>query len=366
MTEITNLPPAIRLLRNVLAADQGRACADSLLAILGVGPEYVRQNITGLDSALGIFSPGVQGLDELVSKAEEAVSTSRPTVERQHVVSEGVLRCFVGPVPSIGRRLARFDLAAGQATLDQAKDVGFVENFVPVDSQATEDLWQTVETRMRQAIKAVRNGTALDSPHAGTLRNAVALHYTRNPQTLTVHNQSFTDALKRGIDGLAETPLAAEAFQQTYGLVAAGPEARRLGAEAVYGRLIQLHEAGGLFRLSVQRLFEKVCDRFETRGIQILIPDSRDKEYLLGDLPAITIDRTTCAAGVPVDDADEIVMPLTPRLLIVLGASNGTRSIPDDEVDSYNALQARLAREYLIHRPTATFTEATIANWRTR
>jgi hypothetical protein len=36
-------------------------------------------------------------------------------------------------------------------------------------------------------------------------------------------------------------------------------------------------------------------------------------------------------------------MPLTPRLLIVLGVSNGTRSIPDDEVDSYNALQARLA-----------------------
>ncbi len=365
MTEITDLPPVVRLLRDVLAADQGRARADSLLAILGVGPEYVRQNITILDSALGIFSPGVQGLDELVRKAEEAVSTSRPTVERQHVVSEGVLRCFVGPVPSIGKRLAHFDLAAGQTTLDQAKDVGFVENFVPVDSQATENLWQTVETRLRQAIKAARNGTALDSPvHAGTLRNAVALHYTRNPQTLTVHNQSFADALKRGIDGLAKTPRAAGAFQQTYGLVAAGPEARRLGAEAVYGRLIKLHEEGGLFRLSVQRLFEKVCDRFETRGIQILTPDSRDKEFLLGDLPAITIDRTTGATGVPVDEADEIVMPLTPRLLIVLGVSNGTRSIPDDEVDSYNALQARLARDYLIHRPAATFTAATIANWR--
>lgn len=68
----------------------------------------------------------------------------------------------------------------------------------------------------------------------------------------------------------------------------------------------------------------------------------------------------------PADDADEIVMPLTPRLLIVLGESHGTRSIPDDEVDSYNALQARLARDYLIHRPTAAFTAATIANWRTR
>jgi len=367
MTEITDLPSAIRLLRDVLAADQGRARADSLLAILGAGPEYVRQNITILDSALGIFSPGAQGLDELVRKAEEAVSTSRPTVERQHIVSEGVLRCFAGPIPSIGKRLAYFDLAEGQTTLDQAKNVGFVENFVPVDSQATENLWQTVETRMRQAIKAARNGTALDSPvHASTLRNAVALHYTRNPQTLTIHNQSFADALKRGIDGLAKTPLAAEAFQQTYGFVPAGPEARRRGAKAVYGRLIKLHEEGGLFRLSVQRLFEKVCDHFETRGIQILTPDSRDKEFLLGDLPAITIDRTAGSTGVPVDDADEIAMPMTPRLLIVLGASTGMRSIPDDLVDSYNALQARLARDYLIHRPAAAFTASTIASWRTR
>ena len=334
---------------------------------MGVDPEYVRRNIAILDSALSIFSPGVQGLEELVRKAEEAVSTSRPTVKNQHVVSAGVQRCFEGPVPSIGRRLARFDLAAGRATLHQAKDVGFIENFVPVDSQTTENLWQTVETRMRQAVKAVRNGTALDSPvHASTLRNAVALHYTRNPQTLTVHNQSFADALKKGIDGLAKTPLADEAFRQTHGLVAAGPEARRLGAEAVYGRLIKLHEEGGLFRLSVQRLFEKVCDRFETRGIQILTPDSGDKEFLLGDLPAITIDRTAGAAGGPVDDADEIVMPRTPRLLIVLGAPDGTRSIPDDEVDSYNALQARLARDYLVYRPTATFTSATIVKWRTR
>lgn len=157
----------------------------------GSWSQYVRQNITVLDSALSIFSPGVQGIDELVHKAEEAVSTSRPTMARQHVVSEGVLRCFIGPVPSIGKRLAHFDLAAGQTTLDQAKDVAFDENFVRVDSQATEDLWQTVETRLRQAIKAVRNGTVLDSPvHADILRNAAALNYPRNSQTFIVHNQS--------------------------------------------------------------------------------------------------------------------------------------------------------------------------------
>ena len=370
MAATTGLPSAIRLLRDALAADQGRGCADSLLAILGVGPDYVRQHITILDSALGVFSPGVPGLGELIRKAEEAVSTSRPTVERQHVISQVVLRRFVGAVPSVGKRLAYSDLVAGRATLAKATDVGYVENFVPVDSQATEDLWQTVETRLGPAIKAARTGTALDSPaHMTTLQQAVALHFVRNPQTLASHNQSFADAVKNGVDRLAGTALAAEAFREGHGLVAAGPEARRLGAEAVHGRLIRLHQEGGLFRLSVQRLFERTCDRFENRGIQILSPASKVKEFLLGDLPAITVDRVTGAAGpdagVTIDQADEIVMPLTPRLLIVLGTSNGIRLIPDDEVDSCNALQTRLARDYLIYRPTAAFTAATIASWRT-
>lgn len=368
---MTNLPPAIRLLRDVLASDQGRGCADSLLAIQGAGPDYVRQRITALDAALGTFSPGVPGLRELIRKAEEAVSTSQPTVERQHVISGVVLRRFAGRVPSGGRQLALFDFAAGQHTLAKAKDVGYVENFVPVDSQATEDLWHTVETRLRQAITAALNGTALDSPaRVTTLRHAAALHFVRNPQTLTIHNQSFADALKNGIDALASTSVAAEAFRQKYGLEPAGPEALRLGAEAVHGRLIKLHEEGGLFRLSVQRLFENVCDRFDTRGIQILTPASASKEFLLGDLPAITVDRATGAAGraagVTIDQADEILMPLTPRLLIILGPPNGTRAIPDHEVDSHNTLQARLARDYyLIHRPAATFTAATITTWRT-
>ena len=185
-------------------------------------------------------------------------------------------------------------------------------------------------------------------PQTPLTRRIAAPRSLRNLQTLTIRNQSFADAL-------ASTSVAAEAFRQKYGLEPAGPEALRLGAEAVHGRLIKLHKEGGRFRLSVQRLFEKVCDRFDTRGIQVLTPVSASKEFLFGDLPAITVDRATGAAGraaaVTIDQADEILMPLTPRLLIILGPPNGTRAIPDHEVDSHDALQARQARDYLITGP---------------
>lgn len=246
--------------------------------------------------------------------------------------------------------------------------VGYVRHFVPVDSQATEKLWQQVESHLTQAITAALNGTALTSPaHLSTLRRAVALHFARNPQTLTIHNQSFTDALQDQVEQWAKTPLATEAFRRRYGLEPAGPEALHLGAEAALERLVQLHKEGGLFRLSVQRLFEIVCDRFDTRGIQILTPASPSKEFLLGDIPALTLDHATgavgLAQGVTADHADEIFMPLAPGLLVAVGPPDGARPIPDHEVDQYNRRQACAAHDYLIHRPGADFT-ASITAWR--
>jgi Protein of unknown function (DUF4238) len=231
---------------------------------------------------------------------------------------------------------------------------------VPVDSKATEDLWQLVERDLNLAVAAAISGTALGNPaHLSTLKNAVALHFIRNPQTLTVHNKSFADALEDRLDRVARTPLAREAFRRRYGLEPAGPQAVCLGAEALHERLVNLHQEGGLFRLSVQRLYEKVCDRFDARGIEILTPAGANKEFLLGDVPAITVKQTTgpfgLCRGVTVDEADKIVMPLAPALLMVAGPRDAARVIPDDEVDAYNEMQVREARDYVFHRPGANF-----------
>ena len=130
-----------------------------------------------------------------------------------------VLRQFVENVQPGGRQLARFDLAAGQRGLIGTNGIGYVNDFVPIDSQATEDLWQTVEGQLRPAIDAALNGTALANPaHLSTLRGAVALHFVRNPQTLTIHNQSFANAADKAIDQLAKTTLAAESFRRQHGL----------------------------------------------------------------------------------------------------------------------------------------------------
>jgi hypothetical protein len=351
----------------MIAADAGRARADTLLQIQGAGPDYVRKHLGVIDRTLGASSPGLASLTALIEQAEDAVSTSRPTVARQHVISQVVLRKFVENVPPRGRVLARYDLASRRLELIGTNGAGYIEKFVPVDSKATEDLWQQVEKLLDPAIAAALNGTAVGNPtHLSTLRRAVALHYVRNPQALTVHNQSFANALDLHVAQAVKTPLAQQAFLDKYGLYPAGPEALRLGAEASIERLVQLHRDGGLFRLSVQRLFERVCDRFNMRGVEILSPASQGKEFLLGDVPAITIDQAGTygiANGIAVDNAQKIVMPLTSRLLVAIGPPDGARTITDAEVDTYNEIQAREAREYVIYRPGANFA-ADIAAWR--
>jgi hypothetical protein len=355
----------------MFAVDAGRGRVDMLFAIQGADPAYLRSYLVDIDKALGSSSPGLTRLTEIVNQAEETVSASSPTVARQHVISQVVQRKFVGNVPPRGRILAKYDLtglAWRQLELTGTNGVGYIKDFVPVDSRAAEALWQEVERRLDPAIAAALNGTALADPaHLSILRNAVALHFVRNPQTLAVHNDSFADALANHIDRASSQPLAAQAFLDKYGLYPAGPEAMRLGAESMVERLVKLHQDGGLFRLSVQRMFEKVSDRFGVRGVEILTPASAEKEFLLGDVPAITIDRAGTYGvlhGVTVDDAEKIVMPLTPRLLVAIGPSDGARAIADDEVDSYNEMQVRAAREYVLFRPGANLATA-IAAWRT-
>jgi hypothetical protein len=89
----------------------------------------------------------------------------------------------------------------------------------------------------------------------------------------------------------------------------------RRGAELFHQGIVTLHSDGGLFRISVQNLFEKVCDRFAARGVEILTPANPGEEYLLGDVPAITIASAAgqygLSQGVTVDEADMIFMPLT-------------------------------------------------------
>lgn len=196
---------------------------------------------------------------------------SRPCSQSSSTTSRVVLRKFQESVGRAGNQLARVDVVSGAVDGLGPNGLGYVEHFIPVDSEATEKLWQTVEGRVNPAIAGALSG---DAASLETLKNLVVLHYVRNPQIALAHKKAFEDAAEQGVDRWAKTPLAAESFRRKTGLFAAGEEALRIGAEESrsQGRMRTLYADGGLFRLSAQRLYETVRDRVAALNVELLSP----------------------------------------------------------------------------------------------
>jgi hypothetical protein len=342
-----------------LAADKGRSRAATLLAILGVGPDEVQRHLNEIDVALGADSVGTVALADLVNETRAASSAAAPTIPRQHIISQGILRRFTELIdPRAGKQLASYDIVKGKTKLIGTRGVGFVMNFVKIDSAATEQVWQRVEDSLPEAITAAERGTVMSDPRLiGVIRDAIALHYVRNPQVRDVHNKVFPDVHARALDSYANTLWSEEAFRRAYGLEPAGPQARRLGAEILLSRISLRWNEGVIFRLRVQDLFETISDHFANHGLEILSPASANKEFLIGDVPALTLNYATgtagVAEGVALFDANTIVLPLAPRVLAAIGPANAIGTCAGAQVDALNALQVRVARECVYYRPQA-------------
>lgn len=355
------LPEAIQRLLPAIEADGGRVRAATLLQILGAGVAYVQQHVAQIDVALGAQSPGLDALENLVAKTRAAGLTSAATIARQHVISQSLLRQFTENQAPAGRVLARYDLLTGNILPTGTKGVGWVLDFVKIDSASTESIWQRVENSLAQAIAAAHAGTVLADPLlVETLRNAIALHHVRHPQTKDNHERIWVETRDSAVSRIATTPLAAEAFRRNHhGIHPAGVEALQMGAEVAVERLTNAVDNGVVFRLRVEDLFDKICDRFAGHGLEILTPANPDKEYVIGDVPALAVDFATGAAGlaqgVGLANANAVILPLAPRVLVALGPADATASAPDPLVDSLNALQVRAAERYVYHRPGADF-----------
>jgi hypothetical protein len=364
--------PAIRVVLENLALeirfDAGRQGAQVLLAILGAGPESVRQYINELDAILGADSPGIAGLEELVRVTEQAVDGARPTVPKQHFLSQVVQRRWQEPVPGLGKVLRSYDLRTGVEDHGTTEELGMVEHFVQVDSKATEDLWWVVENEFNRAVNPVLAGQPPSAKQLDTLKACVALHYIRNPQIVKGHQDGFAAAVEQQTERLIRVGYASLVYYREHGIWPAGPEAYQEGVDLVQKRMTDLQASGGLFRLSIQRLYEKVRDEwFASMNIELVVPVSSSKEFLIGDVPALTVNTTTGTAGVrngvAIGNADLIFMPLAPKLAAIVGGGTGVHTANDQECDDLNRYQVIGASHYVYYRPGANFAPS-IASWR--
>jgi len=107
------------------------------------------------------------------------------------------------------------------------------------------------------------------------------------------------------------------------------------------------------FRARVEDFYYKACELTDSPGLEILSSDCN--EFLIGDVPALTIPRDNSRPGVlggtALGDAQTVLMPLGPRHVVALAQTNASAELTPDQVNLINAYQIRGALEYVYFRP---------------
>jgi Protein of unknown function (DUF4238) len=319
---IPALPLRLRAFAGLIRQDQGRALGRAVLFASVVGFDVVEQRKADLAAASGVPEARLQ---QVVDTGRQALSTASPKRPEQHLVSQALLRRFCIPTPK-GDRLLSYNLQFGKTKLLPPKQVGKLRDFVKIDSDETERLWGLTEQELPAAIDAVRTRRILKNPkHVAVIKDAIALHYARSLDTLESADRIWQQGLGDARAAyMADRPAMEELFYQKHGFWAGGSTVAEEIADDLLETARSLYDSGAAFRLRVVDLFEEARRKAAAASLEIFRP--RRGQFLLGDVPAITVGPGGQAlgipGGVPFGDAKTVILPLTPTRLAALGPAD--------------------------------------------
>jgi hypothetical protein len=322
------------------------------LFVLGYGLADFRMDVAAFAAASGIPEAD---LYEIADSAEQGQDDNSPKRSDQHVVSRVVLRRFGDPTTKL---IGNHSIQYGLRKPTGPGGLGWVKDFVKIDSAATEGLWGTTESKLPDALAAADTQTVFDSTeHVATIKKAIALHYGRSIDVLDQYEDLWQQMLATKRAGLNASAAATDAiFTLKTGDATGKPDdaMRESLAKEWMQRLTDIYETGVGFRFRVQHNFREATAMITSAGLEVLRPPS-GSEFLIGDVPVITTDATGhvrgIAAGIPIGSAATVAMPLGPRLLVALGPKNIYAELDAKYVERLNTWQIQAAKRAVYFRP---------------
>ena len=346
-------PVPLRVFCEFLRYDQGRRLGSAVLFASVVGLDVVEQRKDDIAAISGVSATRIQ---EIVETGRQALSSASPKVPEQHVVSQVILRRFLGPTPQ-GDRLLAYNLRYGRAKLRAPGAVGKLKDFVQIDSLETERLWGRTEQDLPAAIDAAQTRRVFQDPkHVAVIKDAIALHFARSLDTLESVNQSWQQTLAAARAAyLADQPAMKDLFYRKHGFVAGGSVVAEEIADDLLRTAEELYENGSYFRLRVVDLFEEIRRMAASARLEIIRPRRGQSRFLLGDVPAISFDAGGNAlgipGGVPFGDATTVFLPLSPTRLAALSRVDRFEAVPSAAVRQVNRFQVAKAHDYVYMQP---------------
>jgi len=300
-------------------------------------------------------APGVieQRMRRLAAQATVAVHT-------QHLVSGVLLRQFAAPIGQRGApQVYALNLEYPHGKLQgrglETCGSAPVEDFVKFESGSLEKVWARVETDADAEFSAVRDGSALQPGHLDWLRDLIAIHHARSIQYYSVFEDSLQNARQVAHRFWQHYPEVLDAIAASrLGLPGGDAASRDRAVQELQRRISKQIEDGVLFRVMMEYRYRRTRHWLRGLGVEILTP-SRG-EFVIGDIPALTVRKGMPHAGVNAGIgyafADAIILPIAPDLLLrVIDGPSRYAQADSEEIAELNAWQVRGAFSHMYLRP---------------
>lgn len=295
---------------------------------------------------------------DLMEEIQRVLAEANDNVKDQHVVSKVLLKRFAAPQGQFKRLIAPFSVIHPDRRLrPRGPDgCGKIDHFVPVASRSLEMHWKQTEDRLHDTFELFNQPDPFaNQEHIDLIKDAIALHFVRSPAVKQMHVKVFQNALAhtRALMMTDALHLLDRGFQDRYGREPASLDERAAFVDELTRDLVEAARRGVLFRSRIEELFPRARDLLSGFGVEIITP--AHGEFLIGDVPALTLRHGQLAVGVraeiAIGDANTIIMPFGPKQLVALGPKNARGRIPSIEVNRVNAMQVQAAEQYVYFRP---------------
>lgn len=275
--------------------------------------------------------------------------------KKQHLVSRVLLDRFAAGQGK-KRRIEAFDLVTHQTRLVRPNTVGFEKDFIRRDPQASESIWQAIEDRIGGVFTALEDQSLLrDSEAVESVREMIAVHWARSLMLKAVWRaaQHRTFSSRRAIL-LRDPEKLRQVFRDLTGLEPAGPQALEWAADRVYEAVANLMKEEDVFRERVHDNYQRMRSFAQNHPLQI---GYTSDQFIIGDAPVLALKAGFRGVGplqgVPLDEADTVVLPLGPNHVAALGGESGFFQVPDHGVQMLNEGQVAHTFYAVFYRPGA-------------
>jgi Protein of unknown function (DUF4238) len=295
---------------------------------------------------------------EILQRVKALVPAAAQNEPDQHIVSKVILKQFTGPWGTKGELL----LASLNVRHPERKIVrggparfGKIPNYLRFASSSAEALWGATETRLHEPLEAIkRDDRIVDPSHEAVIRDAIALHFIRSIPTAALHQTTWRERREAARQQWRDNPdMLRWIHVNVFGWWTDDPARLELALGEFYRPVDELVSSDAIFRVSLEDRFQRARDGFQTFELKVLA--SPHREFLIGDVPVLAMREGHGGLGifdgVGLANADEIVLPLTPHHVAVLGQGNQSREATAEEVDRYNSLEVRLAYRFVYFTP---------------